>query len=169
MKAWRPRGCVLHNTYNPTLKQVENYIVSKRWTFDQLIENWWTRYRKLGWSSGPHLFIMPDRIWIATPLWIRGTHSPSYNATHWGVELVGDYETEKCPEPLRDNAVHAMACLFATLGHEPNSSTLRFHGEDPRTTHKGCPGSNVWPKSWWEHNIEERMASLYPGGDYEKD
>ena len=166
MSAWRPRGATLHNTFNPTLRQVEHYIVSNKWTFDQLIENWWTRYRKLKWFSGPHLFIMPDRIWVATPLWIRGTHSPSWNATHWGIELVGDYDTEKLPDSLRDNAVHAMACLYAMIGHEPNEWNLKFHGEDPRTSHKSCPGKGVHPKIWWERAIEDRMAKLYPGGDF---
>jgi hypothetical protein len=167
MKAWRPRGCVLHNTFNPNLKQVEHYIASGKWRFDQLIENWWTRYRQLGWYSGPHLFVMPDRIWVATPLWIRGTHSPSYNATFWGVELVGDYDTEQLPEPLRSNAVHAMACLYAMLGHEPTPENFKFHGEDPRTLHKNCPGRAVHPKVWWDVAIEKRMAELHPGEDHE--
>jgi hypothetical protein len=163
MGAWRPRGCVLHNTYLPTLAMVNGYLTSGRWRFDQLIDNWWVRYKKLKWSSGPHLFIMPDKIWVATPLPIKGTHSPSFNSAYWGVELVGDYSTETLPKALRDNAVHAMACLFSMLGHEPSPQTLKFHGEDPRTSHKGCPGKNVGPKSQWEADIEKRMAELNPG------
>lgn len=166
MGAWRPRGVVLHNTAMPSLKMVEGYINSKRWTFEQLIDNWWVRYIKSGWYSGPHLFIMPDKVWVATPLWVRGTHSPSYNATMWGIELVGDFSTEALPSALRDNAVHAMACLFGMLGQEPTATNFRFHGEDPRTTHKGCPGKNVHPKADWDKAIEAKMAELFPGGDY---
>jgi hypothetical protein len=79
---------------------------------------------------------------------------------------VGEYDTEKLPDSLRDNAVHAMACLYAMLGHEPNAANFRFHGEDPRTSHKHCPGADVHPKSWWDAAIERRMAELYSGGDY---
>lgn len=163
MKAWRPRGIVLHNTFQPNLKTVEGYISSKRWTFPQLIDNWWQSYIKHGWPAGPHLFIMPDMIWAATPLWMKGTHSPSFNSAYWGIELVGDYSTEALPADLRANAVFAAACLFNMLGHEPSPQTLKYHGEDPRTTHKGCPGKNVGPKAQWEADIEKRMAELHPG------
>ena len=163
MKAWRPRGVVLHNTYLPDLKMFEGYIASGKWTAPQLVENWWTRYRQLGWRSGPHLFVARDKIWLGSALWTRGTHSPSFNWTHWAVELIGDYDKEVLPPELRANAEHACACLFAMLGRAPNFESFRFHGEDPRTTHKHCPGKNVGPKGAWIAAIEEEMHKLDPG------
>ena len=165
MATWRPRGCVLHNTWAPKLSQWPGIVNGKPITEAQRIDNMAVRWKKLGWRSGPHLFIAPDRIWTATPLWQRGTHAPSFNATHWGIELVGEYDTEILPDSLRDNAVQAMAFLYAMLGHAPTSESFRFHGEDPRTAHKGCPGRAVHPKSWWMEAIGRRMTDLYPGGD----
>jgi hypothetical protein len=169
MAAWRPRGCVLHNTWAPKLSQWPGMVNGKAITAQQRIDNMAVRWKRNGWRSGPHLFVAPDKVWTATPLWMRGTHSPSWNATHWGIELVGDYDTEVLPDSLRDNAVHAMACLYALLGREPTAENFKFHGEDPRTSHWKCPGKAVHPKSWWEHAIEGRMAQLFPGGDYARD
>jgi len=94
-----------------------------------------------GWSAGPHLFVADDLIWVFTPLTTSGRHSPSWNMISWGVEMLGEYEDEDFGGGVRDNAVAALASLHALLGREPK--TLRFHKEDPKTTHKSCPGRNV--------------------------
>lgn len=156
---WKPKGVVLHNTWAPSLKQAQGYITSGKWTFDQLIENWYTRYRKLGWSSGPHFFIMPDPkgIWIASPVWHRGTHSPSFNSAYWAVELVGEYATEILPPALRKNAVACIAMLYDFMGIMPSLSNFKYHGEDPRTTHKLCPGKNVGPKDQWVREVQAAL------------
>lgn len=157
MGAWRPRGVCLHNSYLPDLLMFENYLSSGEWTAQQLVLNWWSRYIKLGWRSGPHLFVARDKIWTGTALWTRGTHSPSFNATHWAVELIGDYDREVLPPELRANAVSAIADLYAMLGRAPNADNFKFHGEDPRTTHKHCPGKNVGPKADWIGDIAAAM------------
>lgn len=172
MSAWRPRGIVLHATYRPTLKTWDEDKTVRKISEAQRIANMVPQWKASGFKASPHLFIDREEIWTATPLWKPGTHSPSYNATYWGIELVGDYAStpaETLPTSLRDNAVHAMACLFAMLGHEPSSTSLKYHGEDPRTTHRNCPGHAVGPKSAWESAIEARMAELYPGDGYAKD
>lgn len=158
---WKPKGVVLHNTWAPTLKQTQDYISSGKWSFDQLIENWYTRYRKLGWSSGPHFFIMPDErgIWVASPVWNRGTHSPSFNSAYWAIELVGEYATEILPPALRKNGVACAAALYKFMGLEPSLQNFKFHGEDPRTTHKACPGRNVGPKDQWVREVKDYLAS----------
>ena len=161
MGVWRPRGVCLHNSYLPDLLMYEGYIASGKWRPEQLVENWWTRYRKLGWRSGPHLFVARDLIWTGTALWNRGTHSPSFNATHWAVELIGDYDREILPPELRANAVSAIADLYAMLGRAPSPDNFKFHGEDPRTTHKHCPGKNVGSKAGWISDIEASMHDLH--------
>ncbi len=149
LKDWKPTGVVIHNTAMPTLKMVQDYITSKKWTFEQLIDNWWVRYIKSGWSAGPHLFVMPDKIWVATPLTVKGTHSPSFNAKYYGIEIVGDYSTETFTPEHRATVLVAIQGLYKILGVKPTDANFKFHGEDTRTSHKLCPGKAIHPKSGW--------------------
>jgi hypothetical protein len=139
--SWRPHFVVLHNTGAPSLAQ---------WLSGpppaQRIASLEHYYRdQLGWSAGPHLFVAPDLIWVFTPLTVPGVHSPSWNLLSWGVEMVGDYSAEAFDEgkglQVQHNAIAALAALHEALGIDPAS--LRLHREDPRTTHKDCPGDHV--------------------------
>lgn len=154
------KAVTIHNTYMPNLHMVDNYLATKKWTEAQLIDNWWQNYIRMKWFGGPHLFIFRDKIWVANPLTLHGTHSPSFNRDHFGVEMIGDYDLEILPDSLRHNAVHAMACLLNKIGKHANDRTVRFHGEDPATTHKHCPGKNVGPKAGWIAAIEAAQKQL---------
>lgn len=151
-------GITLHNTWMPDLKRVKGYLDSKKWKAEQLIDNWWVSYRKMKWYSGPHLFIFPDKIYVATPLNVRGTHSPSYNKSYWGIEIIGNYDIETLPIEMRKLAVGAAAELFRALGVKASNINFRFHGEDPKTTHKACPGKNLAPKSKWIEEINLKIG-----------
>lgn len=96
---------------------------------------------QLHWSAGPHLFVAPDKIWVFTPLTTSGVHSPSWNNVSWGVEMVGDYETDPLDSSVFSNTVLALSSLSKLASLPPSS--LRFHKEDPLTTHITCPGKNV--------------------------
>lgn len=140
-KNWKPQGIVLHNTAAPTLAQ----WVELGPKHDERIRNLQKYYEGLGWHGGPHWFISRD--WINefnNPL-RRGTHSPSFNATHFGIEMVGDYDKEPFDEgdgsKVRDNAVFLMAVLCKKFGWDP-AKVIKFHKEDPKTTHD-CPGKLV--------------------------
>lgn len=133
--AWHPQFIVLHNTGIPKLSQWHDYPGSVRMRGLQ------GYYRNQGWSGGPHLFVADDLIWAFTPLTVPGVHSPSWNAISWGVEMVGDYDVEPFNVGVRDNAVAALATLHAVMGL--STATLKLHREDPRTTHKHCPGQHV--------------------------
>lgn len=146
---WNPSAVTIHNTFAPNLAQVDGYLAAQKWTESQLIDNWWQSYIKMGWYSGPHLFIFRDKIWVATPLTLRGTHSPSFNKSHFGIEMIGDYSKEILPDSIRKLAVHGAAVLLNKIGVPAESKSVAFHGEDPRTTHKGCPGKNVGSKEQW--------------------
>lgn len=165
MGVWRPAGMCLHNTAAPTLAQfyVDSYHGNKPMSGEQRVKNSWQRYIQAGWAGGPHLIVTDREILLANPLWMPGTHSPSFNATFWGCELGGDYDKEKMPEELRLNAVHAIAELYAMLGHVPSDSSFKFHKEDLRSTHRGCPGKNVGSKQSWIDAIADHMASETPG------
>jgi N-acetylmuramoyl-L-alanine amidase len=133
---WRPQFVVVHNTSAPRLSQWHSHPGEER------MRNLESFFRDTqGWSAGPHLFIADDLIWVFTPLITSGVHSPSWNGISWGVEMVGEYEEEEFSPAVRENTVDALATLHAWRGLDPK--TIRFHKEDPKTTHTTCPGRNV--------------------------
>jgi N-acetylmuramoyl-L-alanine amidase len=137
--AWRPSFIVLHNMAIPSLAQRPSGLTKKH------IDNLEAFYRdKQGWNAGPHLFIDDKQIWVFTPLNVSGTHSPSWNKTALGIEMLGDFEKESFDSgrglSVRKNTVAAIASLSAVLGLNPAS--MKLHREDPGTTH-ACPGKNV--------------------------
>ncbi len=133
---WKPSFCVLHNTGVPTLAQWHEVDGHTR------MQNLQHYYRDTqGWSAGPNAFISSDYIWVFTPLTTSGVHSPSWNEISLGIEMVGDYSKESFNPLVKSNTVKALAILHLALGLD--SHTLRFHREDPRTSHKDCPGKSV--------------------------
>jgi hypothetical protein len=151
----------LHNTAAPTLQQ----WMSGPTTPQQRILNLEAYYRdQMGWSAGPHLFIDNQLIWAFTPLTTSGVHSPSWNHVSWGIEMVGDYSQESFDQgpgaAVADNAVKALATLHTLMGLDPD--TLKFHKEDPGTTHN-CPGSNV-NKPNIIARVRQRMGGDHPLG-----
>jgi hypothetical protein len=156
--SWRPRFIVLHNTASPSLAQRPNGLTH------QHILNLERYYRdEKGWSAGPHLFVDDKQIWVFTPLTTSGVHSPSWNSTALGVEMLGDYEHESFNSgrglKVRQNAVSAMASLSAALGLDP--TTMRLHKEDPATTH-ACPGKNV-KKLEVIQEVQDRVCTVCAG------
>ena len=137
--AWRPSFVVVHNTASPSLAQRPKGFTK------QHILNLEAFYRdEQQWKAGPHLFIDDKKIWAFTPLTVSGTHSPSWNKTALGIEMLGDYEREPFDSgrglKVRQNTISALATLCGILGFDP--STIRIHREDPLTTH-ACPGKKV--------------------------
>jgi peptidoglycan hydrolase-like protein with peptidoglycan-binding domain len=136
-----PVGIILHNTAAPTLKQ----WVETGPQHDSRIENLKDYYKGLGWHAGPHWFV--SRNWINEFMkpTTRGTHSPSFNKDHFGIEMVGDYDKEAFNSGdgalVRDNAVFLMAYLCNRFGWDPGK-VIKLHKEDPKTDHD-CPGRNV--------------------------
>ena len=134
-KDWHPQFVVVHNTSVPTLAQRPQGFTP------QHMRNLEDFYGSKGWSAGPHCFVDQNGVWVFTPLTTPGVHSPSWNAVSWGVETLGDYTTETFTDPVRCNLVSCLATLHSAMGLD--SHTLKFHKEDPRTTHKDCPGDHV--------------------------
>lgn len=136
---WKPDFIVLHNTGEPCLKNRPNGL-----TYQHILglEDFYKNEQ--GWSAGPHLFIDDHQIWAFTPLTTTGVHSPSWNSESWGIEMLGDYDTEEFDSGrgalVGANASSAIAILSKAAGIDP--STMRLHREDPKTTHH-CPGDNV--------------------------
>jgi hypothetical protein len=139
LNRWTPEFIVLHNTAVPSLAQRPNGFTP------QHIQNLYGFYVGKGWSGCPHLFVDQNGIWVLNPLTRKGVHSPSWNAVSWGIEMLGEYGSEPFDSgpgaQVRDHAIAALAALCRKAGFEPN--TIRFHKEDPKTTHTTCPGRNV--------------------------
>ena len=133
---WTPQFAVLHNTQIPRLDQWHDVPGDRRMLG---LQSYYRDEQK--WSGGPHLFVADDLIWVFTPLTVPGVHSPSWNEVAWGVETVGDYDTEELPQSVFENVIAALSTLYKAVGL--NAKTLRFHKEDPATTHRGCPGKNL--------------------------
>lgn len=148
--AWRPSFVVVHNTSEPTRAlyaqwQARNPPV----TMERWLQNLVGYYRdQQGWSGGPHLFVADDGIGVFTPLTGHGTHTPSWNSVSWGVETVGEFESESFDGPVRDNLISALVSLHSAAGLDPANHKLgvrglHFHKEDVATTHRECPGRHM--------------------------
>jgi uncharacterized protein (TIGR02594 family) len=141
--SWRPKFVVLHNTGSPSLARWKETDELQR------IKNLEHFYRDIqAWSSGPHFFVSPTRIFEGTPFNVPGTHSPSWNNLSIGIEMAGDYETEIFDLSVRSNTVKLLSIIHKVLGLHPDEYKLgvrglHFHKEDPKTTHRTCPGKNV--------------------------
>jgi len=143
VNGWRPSGIVQHNTASPTLEQWWSGSTSP----EQRMENLISYYRDdQGWSAGPHAFVDGQSYWVLTDFNVSGVHSPSWNGTRLGIEMVGDYDSESDEEGMGAKVLDMTAALFgeccAFFGWEPNNETIKQHKEDPATDHD-CPGANV--------------------------
>jgi len=169
---WRPRFVVVHNTSAPDLKTWNNWqIRTKPVTDEQWAQNLVGYYRdQQHWSAGPHLFVTPRGILVFSPLTGPGTHAPSWNSVSWGVETVGEFEREAFSGSIKTNLIAALAILHAAAGLqlEPYSRGVRglhFHKEDPKTTHKSCPGKNMI-KSELIKAVQSEIIHRHPGGGH---
>lgn len=143
--AWKPSFVVVHNTSAPTLANYAEWRAHPdkhgNWTPEQWGKNLASYYSGMGWSAGPHAFVCPDGVLLFTPFTQRGTHSPSWNSVSWGIETVGEFESEPFDNGSRTNLIAALGILHKAIGLSPQ--TMRFHKEDPKTTHRSCPGRNM--------------------------
>ena len=147
---WRPSKIVWHNTAAPSLAQWIKSANADRaqglipgTTRINNLENYFRYQNK--WSGCPHLFIPNDFIWEMNSLTAQGTHSPSWNTTAIGIEMVGDFDREDDDSgdglAVKQNTIFATAILCSVLGLDPSIS-IYLHKQDPRTTHD-CPGKNI--------------------------
>lgn len=165
----RPSGLTLHNTGAPNLTQWDGFDEAQR------IQNLQTFYRdEQGWQSAPHAFVDGDEpcVWPFTPITMPGTHSPSWNRTRIGIEMAGDYRpgvddpTKGRGRIVYQNMVAVFGILCLKLELEPNDETIKFHREDPRTTHR-CPGDLMFNlKSDFIQDVQEYLMA---GGDHPLD
>lgn len=162
-KPWRPSGMVLHNTGAPSLAQrTQGFLQEHLINLEDFFRN------AQGWSGAPHLFIDDNEpsISLFNPLNQPGVHSPSFNGTHLGVELLGDFSREDDDSGrgalVVKNAVAAFGILHARLGLDPDK--IKFHKDDPKTTHD-CPGRDLFEDKL--EFIEAVKGYMGSGGDWQ--
>lgn len=131
---WKPKGITVHHTASPSLKQRPKGLTI---THIGNIEDF---YQSRGWSSGPHFFIDQNGIWAFTPMNIRGIHAKSFNRTHLGIEMLGDYDSEEPDDQVMYNTQLCIVTILRKL--KLTSKNVNFHRDDPRTD-KSCPGKNI--------------------------
>ena len=149
--AWRPRYVTMHHTGGPSLKTWRTYAHGTRKvpiTDAQWMKNLASYYgNEMKWSSGPHFFFTPDNFCVLSLPDRRGVHAKSFNADSWGVECVGEFDSEAFTSELANRYAEGFACLYLALGLSPGpyeyrKRGLHFHRDDP-LTNKTCPGKKV--------------------------
>ncbi len=139
-------GMVLHNTSAPNLAQ---WTPENRAQRILNLQDYFQNVRK--WNSAPHAFVDYDFVWNFTPYTERGTHSPSWNGSKLGIEMVGNFtsggddaSSGRGLQVVRNTAA-LLAMLHNRYGWDPE--TIKLHKEDPLTTHD-CPGSDISKKGF---------------------
>lgn len=181
---WRPKYIMWHNTAAPSMKQwivsANADVVAKRVpgiSRIKSLENFF--HHDNGWSGCPHLFLANDAIWEMNPLMEPGVHSPSFNNTAIGMEMIGDFDTEDDDSgeglKVKQNTIYATAILCSALGIDPEpgitdkharkvvSGTIFLHKQDWATTHD-CPGKDVAADFI---QMVDAVRSLMSGGDHD--
>jgi hypothetical protein len=165
---WRPKFIVVHNTSAPDTKTWQGWQARKPpITDEKWAQNLVGYYSGMGWSAGPHLFVTPGGILAFSPLTAPGVHSPSWNSISWGVETVGEFESDPFGGAIKTNLTAALAILHSAAGLSPRpyklgEQGLHFHKEDVRTTHRTCPGRNM-VKADLVAGVEAKILEMHGG------
>jgi len=172
--SWRPLFVTMHHTGGPSLKTWEGYgNRPKPITDAQWMTNLASYYgNEMKWSAGPHFFFTPKNFCMLSLPTKRGVHAVSFNAMSWGIECVGDFDSEPFTEALANRYAEGLACLHIAAGLEPDDYKfkvrgLHFHRDDPKTT-KTCPGKKV-SKELMVRLIQQKMLELAPGAHEDDD
>lgn len=148
-----PSRVVLHHTWVPTAAQ---------WQGLRSMQGIQRFYADKGWQAGPHIFVGPDAIWLATPLRQIGIHAGTGNSgstggQRWysvGVEMVGDYNLERPGGAVWEGTKAVLGGLSRRLGIAPRQ-LISFHRD--YTNQKSCPGWAV-TKDWVVGEIDAWLA-----------
>lgn len=151
---FRPSGGTLHNTAVPDMAR------TRQFSHEHWRDGWVRFYRDVQkWPSGPHAFVFEDaKILLFTPFNQKGTHSPSWNGTKFGVEMCADFakdDDDAGPgKVVKLTTAAVFAILYERLGLDPDNIVL--HKEDRRTNHD-CPGKDI-NKAEFIRLVEEYMG-----------
>lgn len=130
--AWRPKGSTYHNTYRPTEAQ---------WRGKASMLSMQAGYKAKGWTAGPHVFLAlgspnpaHNGIWQMTMPTEPGVHGVTCNSTHFGIEVVGDFQDKPPSAAQQQLLLDVVAALHRWAGIGP---VLNAHRDCVVRT---CPG-----------------------------
>lgn len=147
-----PSRVVLHHTYRPTRES---------WAGLATMRGMQRHYAGLGWTSGPHVYVAEDGIWLATPMSRVGIHAGTGNGSvkqGWysiGLEMVGFFDHERPSGRTWAHAVAVMGELSRRLAI-PVRKLISFHRD--YTTLKSCPGRAV-AKEWVWGEVDRYLTA----------
>lgn len=152
----------MHHTASPSLAQRP-----KGWTIQHMKNLRFFYEKKLGWSAGPHLFTDEDQILGMSSLFRRGVHARSFNRYSIGIEGLGNFDVEipiegRGLEVCKTSAA-CVAILLKAMGRPINSTTLKFHRFDKKTS-KSCPGKLV-NYQWFIDMVRDYADNGYENED----
>lgn len=128
-----PSKLVIHHTWRPT---------KESWAGERTIGGLKRYYEGKKWKAGPHIFVADDGVWLFSPMRKDGIHAGKLNKHSIGIEVVGDYDSEKWEGQTKQNAVGAIKILMDRLSLKEGG--LFFHRD---ASPKSCPGWAI-RKEW---------------------
>lgn len=143
-------GSTYHNTFIPTAAQ---------WRGRSSMLSMQRTYAAKKWDRGPHCYLAlgtaADGIFVMTPPWLEGIHSPSCNGKRFGIEVVGDFQAT----PMRADQLQLLTDVAAALHRYAGIvGGINAHRDcDWRT----CPGDAAYAqKSQIQLLLAEKLAAL---------
>lgn len=128
------KGITNHNTYIPNELQ---------WRGMASMQSMRDTYIAKGWSAGPHLYLAAAApnpadtgIWAMTPLSHIGVHAGACNATHLGIESVGDFNARPPTADQYTLLITVNLLIMRHWGLPPE--TINVHNEC--MVGRTCPG-----------------------------
>lgn len=146
--AWHPLGSSYHNTYRPTEAQ---------WRGAVSMSSMQSTYVAKGWTSGPHCYLAlhspnpaADGIWVMTSPAVPGTHAGVCNSDHFGIEVIGDFQTKAPSAAQQQLLIDVVAALhrWAKIGPILNAHRDCMAG-------RTCPGDAFYAL---KPQLQQRLA-----------
>lgn len=121
------------------------------------------------WKGGPHGFVMEDRVYPGTPIHLASIHSPSWNNTSLAIEVEGLYDGKKHSHLNGKGGLAWETCAWVVaeildwMQWDVDAKHIKFHRDDPATTHKVCPSPpGVIDKTWFIDMVRAAMGTAAP-------
>jgi hypothetical protein len=143
-----PRASTYHNTYSPTEAQ---------WRGKASMDSMQATYVGKGWTAGPHCFLAlhapnpaDNGIWVMTPPTAIGVHAGDCNSDHFGIEVVGDFQSTPPSADQQQLLIDTVAALHRWVGIGPNLVAHRDCMAD-----RTCPGDAFYAL---KPSLQQRLA-----------
>jgi len=149
------KGAVIHHTWKPEVSQWRGQS-----TYNGILNYYKAKVPQ--WTSAPHLFIVTgspdplnDGIWQMTPLNLKGTHAGAWNSSHWGIEVVGNYDSQTWSDSTKTLVYDAVIALFMWKSITVNRQSVVGHRETG--SKKTCPGKSI-NMNTVRHELQQRQG-----------